>query len=133
MSSEMLETSASGRLESPAGGGSAKAVAVSGGTGFAGAVLLLPDGVLKEPLLLLSPAITVVITLIWDAAVEEINARVADWRIQSQKRQAEEFLRSVMADEAASLEVKTEARKVVDALALVQVRIRKRRISAFSE
>src|SRR3989441_12345787 len=86
-----------------------KAAGLSGGTGFAGIVLLLPDSVWKSILLIIAPAITVAISSSWHVVTDEIDARVADWRIRTQRRRAQKLLddlnKNPVANEALKLQM----------------------------
>jgi hypothetical protein len=101
-----------------------KAAGLSGGTGFAGLVLLLPDGIWKSILLILAPTITVTISSSWHVVTDEINAAVADWRIKNEIKRAERVLKTVN-----DPELKSQAQKMIDALTLLRVEITKKRVS----
>ena len=73
----------------PPTGSSSTAAGLSGGTGFAGLVLLMPDGVLRSALLILSPSITIVITSFWQVAIDELSTWLADWKLHRQTKSAE--------------------------------------------
>ena len=87
------------------------AAGLSGGTGFAGLVLLLPDGTLKSILLILSPTITIVVSSFWHVVTEEIESKVADWRIRSQKKRAAELYERLLKEGSADEELKEKAKK----------------------
>jgi hypothetical protein len=106
------------------------AVGVSGGTGFAGIVLLMQDGVVKSILLILSPAITVIINRLWHVFTEVIDERVADWRIWSQRRKAEKLYERLKSDASVDPSVRDKAKATLDALKLLEVEIAKRRVEA---
>jgi hypothetical protein len=106
------------------------AAGLSGGTGFAGLVLLLPDGIAKSVLVILAPAITVAISGSWRFVVEEINKRVADWRIGSERKRVEALLESLNKNPGASEQLKLQAKNDLDALMLLQVEISKKRVQA---
>src|SRR5262245_42859927 len=73
----------------------ARAAGFSGGTGFAGLVLLLPQGLMKSALLAMAPAFTVAIGATWHVLTNEIDNRVADWRLAQQRRRVEDLLKTL--------------------------------------
>jgi hypothetical protein len=108
----------------------AKTAGLSGGTGFTGLVLLIPDNggfhILRSILFVLAPTITLFISSFWDVLVREIDIRVVDWRIRSEKKRAEIRYRSL--DPAVSPEVRERAKKDLEALTLLEFEISKRRV-----
>jgi len=106
------------------------AVGVSGGTGFAGIVLLLQDGVVKSILLILSPVITVMISSFWNLATQEIEERVADWRIRSQRKKAEALYERLFSDPSVDPVARDKAKQTLDTLTLLEVAITRRRVEA---
>jgi hypothetical protein len=112
------------------GAGRSKAAGLSGGTGFAGIVLLLPDGVWKSILLILAPAITVAISNSWHLVTDEIEARVADWRIRTQRRRAQKLLDDLNKNPNADASLKAQAQKTVNALTILEVEISEKRAQA---
>jgi|SRR5215813_3719231 len=107
-----------------------QAAGLSGGTGFAGIVLLMPDSVWKSVLLIIAPAMTVVISATWLFLTDELGTVVADWRIKNQRRRAERLWHDVNNDPNATPELKAQARENLEALTLLEVEIGKRRVSA---
>ncbi|MER8650289.1 hypothetical protein [Mesorhizobium sp. M0586] len=112
--------------------GASSAAGLSAGTGFSGLVLLFPDGLFKSFLLILSPAITIAISSSWHVVTEEVGARVADWRIRSQRKKAGKMLHALMADPSTSPDLLSRAKQNLEALTLVEVEITKRRVDAIA-
>jgi hypothetical protein len=108
----------------------ANAAGLSGGTGFAGIAVLLPDGIWKSILLLIAPTITVVISSSWDLLSNEANTRVADWKIRTQKRRAQALLEVLKKDPNATDEIKQKAQDDVNALSLLELEISRKRVQA---
>src|ERR1700752_671794 len=106
------------------------AAGLSGGTGFAGIVLLLPEGVIKSILLILAPALTIAVSSSWHVIVDEIDSRVADWRIRTQRKRAEKLCSTLDNDPSTSAEIKLQAIKNLEALVLLEVQISKKRVDA---
>jgi hypothetical protein len=106
------------------------AVGVSGGTGFAGMVLLLPAGTWKSILLILSPTITIAFSALWRIISQEVDARVADWRIKEQKSRADTLYKQLKNDPNASPDAILRAKQTLDALTILQVELAKRRADA---
>jgi hypothetical protein len=106
------------------------AAGLSGGTGFAGIALLMPEGFVKSVLLILAPTITVGISSSWHIFTQEVEARVADWRIRNQRRKAEELYRRLLHDSGTTDEIRDKAKKSLEALTLLEVEITKRRVEA---
>src|SRR5229473_891342 len=94
---------------SPSRAQDATAAGLSGGTGFAGIVLLLPDSMWKSVLLIFAPTITVIIGSSWHILTDEISFRVAEWRIQSQIRRDTKRYNALNADDSASDNLKRQA------------------------
>jgi hypothetical protein len=110
--------------------GEARAAGLSGGTGFAGIVLLMPKGTIQSMLLILAPAITLVISSSWHLLANEINTRVADWRIRNQRKRVEALLKALNNNPSSSDELKRQAQSDLDALVLLEVEISKKRVQA---
>jgi hypothetical protein len=106
------------------------AAGLSGGTGFAGIVMLLPDNVWKSILLIIAPAITVAISSSWHVVTDEIDARVADWRIRMQRRRAQRLLDDLNKKPGANEALKQQVQDNVDALTMLEVEISKKRVQA---
>ena len=106
------------------------AAGLSAGTSFSGVVLLLPDGLTKSLLLILSPAITIAISNLWHVVTQETDAWVADWRIRSQKRKAANLYQNLISDRSANPQLVEKAKQNLDALTLIEVEITKRRVEA---
>jgi hypothetical protein len=108
----------------------ARAAGVYGGTGFAGIVLLLPDGLMKSILLVLSPTITLIISSSWHLLIHEIDSRVADWRIRSQKQRVQKLLKALKEVPDVNAELVRQAQEDLDALMLLEVEISRKRVQA---
>ncbi len=93
-------------------------------------VLLLPDGPVKSILLIIAPTITVVISSSWYVFTQEIEARVADWRIRSQKNKAAILYERLKKDEGSDPALTEQARQNLNALTIIEVEITKRRVDA---
>ena len=106
------------------------AAGLSAGTGFSGVVLLLPDGPVKSILLIIAPTITVVISSSWYVFTQEIEARVADWRIRSQKNKAAILYERLKKDEGSDPALTEQARQNLNALTIIEVEITKRLVDA---
>ena len=106
------------------------AAGLSGGTGFAGIVLLLPEGTLKSIFLILAPTITIVFSSFWHIVTQEVDAKVADWRIGSQKKKAMELLDNLKKEKDIDQGLVDNVKKAVDDLTMVEVEITKRRVNA---
>jgi len=106
------------------------AAGVSGGTGFAGIVLLLPDGLAKSVLLILAPTITVVITSFWHIVTDEVGSTIIDWRIRRQRKRAEKLFRDLRNDPSVSDATRADAQKTLEALTALEVQLAKKRVEA---
>jgi hypothetical protein len=106
---------------------------LSGGTGFAGVALLLPDGVVRSILLILAPAITVAISSSWAFFAEEMDMQAADWRIRRQRKRIEGLLDSLKTNPSVSAQLREQAQKDFDALVALQVQISTKRVQAIVE
>lgn len=106
------------------------AVGVSGGTGFAGLVMLMPDSSARSVLLILAPAITALISSLWVPFTQEVDMRVADWRIASQRKQAQRRYDALISDGIIDQSVIAKAKLTLDALTLLEIEIAHRRAEA---
>jgi hypothetical protein len=106
---------------------SSAAAGLSGGTGFAGLVSLLPDNTIKSVLLILAPSITVIIGLFWKVATDELGAWLADWKLRREARGAEALCRRLEANPNASAELKAQAEATLKAVMQTEVLFRKQR------
>jgi len=109
----------------------ARAAGLSGGTGFAGLVLLMPDGVWKSILLVLAPTITLIISSSWHFFTNEVSIRVADWRIHSETRRVQALVIKLQNQmPPASPALVQQAQQDLNALVLLEVEISKKRVQA---
>jgi hypothetical protein len=106
----------------------ARAAGLSGGTGFAGIVVLMPEGVWRSALLVLAPTITIVVSSSWHFLTNEVEVRVADWRIKKQKRRSQEIFDTL--GPTTSPEVREKARRDFEALSLLELEISRKRVAA---
>jgi len=106
---------------------SSAAAGLSGGTGFAGLVSLLPNSPMKSVLLILSPSITILISLFWKVAIDELSAWLAYWKLRREVRGAEALCRRLEADPNASAELKEQAHATLRSVMLTEVLLRKQR------
>lgn len=109
---------------------SANAAGLSGGTGFAGLVLLMPDGTLRSVLLILSPAITIMITSFWGWLAQEVNERVAEWRLRRLCRKIHVVCQRVLADPHSPEDAKRAATEKLAEIATLEVRLATERARA---
>jgi hypothetical protein len=108
------------------------AAGLSVGTGFAGMIMvIMPDSKYRSILLLLAPAITILIGKFWDAFTQVVDARIADWRINQQIRSARANYEQLKYA-GAEPDVLEKAKKTVEALALLQVEIARKRVEAIA-
>ncbi len=108
------------------------AVGVSAGTGLSGIVLMLPEGALKSVLVILCPTITVLAAGLWSIITAEIYARVADFRISSQKERAKLLYEEIRSDINSSPELVEKAKRNIDDLTLIEVEITRQRVEAIA-
>jgi len=106
---------------------SSAAAGLSGGTGFAGLVSLLPTSSTKSALLILSPAITTLISLFWQIAIDELGAWLAYWKLQREVRGAEALCRRLETNPNASAELKEQAQATLRSVMQTEVLLRKQR------
>jgi|GEM_PF-3431181 len=109
---------------------SANAAGLSGGTGFAGLVLLMPDTTLRSVLLILSPAITIVITSFWGVLVQEVNERVAEWRLRRLCKQINAVCQRVLTDPHSPEDAKRAAAEKLAEIATLEVQLATKRARA---
>jgi len=105
---------------------SANAAGVSGGTGFAGLVLLMPVSFLRDVLLILAPAITIIITSCWDILAQETSQQVADWRLRRQRKRAEAVLQRFIDNPDTPQAIKDQAKAHLQSIAAVEMEIASR-------
>jgi hypothetical protein len=108
----------------------AKAAGIYGGTGFAGLLVLLPEGYLKSILFVFVPTLTLIVSSSWHLLASEIATRVADWKIRKERKRVEMLVNNLNVDPTASPDLKAKAQKNLDALVLLQVEISARRVKA---
>lgn len=101
---------------------------LSGGTGFAGVVSLMPEGIVKSVLIILAPAITVIISSSWHVVSQVINARVADWLIRSEKEKLSQLYNDLPKD--ADSKTRDELKERLNKLTLVEAGIVEGRVKA---
>jgi hypothetical protein len=106
---------------------SSAAAGLSGGTGFAGLVSLLPPGVIKSILFILAPSITIVISLFWKVVTDELGAWLAYWKLRRVTRGAEALLRRLESNPNASADLKEQAQATLRAVMQTEIVIRKQR------
>jgi SMC interacting uncharacterized protein involved in chromosome segregation len=80
--------------------------------------------------LIIAPAITVAISSSWHVVTDEIDARVADWRIRMQRRRAQRLLDDLNKKPGANEALKQQVQDNVDALTMLEVEISKKRVQA---
>jgi len=103
------------------------AAGLSGGTGFVGLASLLPDSTIKSVLLLLSPSITIIISLFWKVATDELAAWLANWKLRRETHSAEALCLRLENNPNASVELKEQARATLVAVMQTEVLFRKQR------
>lgn len=109
---------------------SSAAAGLSGGTGFAGFVSLLPDNTIKSVLLILAPSITIIIGLFWKVATDELGAWLADWKLRREVRGAEALCRKLETNPNASTELREQAKATLRAVMQTEVLLRKQRANS---
>jgi hypothetical protein len=106
------------------------AVGVSGGTGFTGLVLLLPESVLRQVLLILAPAMTVFVSSLWDFIADEISSRLYLWKIRSQRRQFEKLSSAIEGNPSADEDLKQRIRDGLRKLTIAEADLSTKRVQA---
>jgi hypothetical protein len=90
----------------------------------------MPEGVIRSILLIIAPAVTVIISSSWGFVTEEIEQRVADWRLRSQKKKVANVYSGLMNDPSATPEAREGARLALEALTKLELEIATQRARA---